>query len=107
MCFFLRFFFIVVISFSLNAMLPLLANKSEYSRYFQTRGPAALKAMSLKLVCVRLMRSVRESAERSRVGQVSRREYSCQIGRQERRAQTTPSGLKLLIYVFVSEDHQK
>jgi len=29
MCF-LRFFFIVVISFSLRAMLPLLANKDEY-----------------------------------------------------------------------------
>jgi len=30
LCVFLRFFFIVVISFSLHAMLPLLANKDEY-----------------------------------------------------------------------------
>jgi len=32
LCVFLRFFFIVVISFSLHAMLPLLANKDEYIR---------------------------------------------------------------------------
>jgi len=30
LCVFLRFFFVVAISFSLHAMLPFLANKDEY-----------------------------------------------------------------------------
>ena len=59
-------------------------------RWCQTRGSAALKALSLKLVRVRLTRSVRESAERSLLGRVTRQQSS--VGNWEC-AQTTPGGL--------------
>jgi len=41
---FLRFFFVVAISFSLHAMLPLLANKDEYALKVNTNSPVVYQA---------------------------------------------------------------